>query len=589
MSSFDRDFKRNFEAVEETVVLDGDIAAKLLERRPPGDPELAQEHRLLVIDPSEQEWEYPIRGEVLIGRSEENQIMLEDRAVSRHHLAINTDGKLYWFQDLNSGNGTQLNGEYVHEGWLIGGEELLIGNSHIYFLVPDILPESEIPEEAQDESEIADAQSEIANDQSNSQKSPSEFNLESNKKWLIPTLIVFMLGIGMSVIGAWWVYQKYVKVPPKIKQENPLKKAMRFLEKGKLLIAQKRWREADRLLRQAASEIPSSNPMRTIILEKVTQVGQELTAQTFFKHAKKLYLQEDKGKKALALLKKISKATQTYHDAQKLHQRIFNKDIKPIIREITILLMANKPNEAKKRLAELLKYDETLPAIIAIRDKVESTPKVAPPPKIVKTPTQPRKRPSHRRKSHKRKRFSANIRQGINYFRAGEITRAIIFFRRLESGGSSRRIRRKAKRYRRHAQTFQRNLSRGKRLARRNNTRAASLLLKAHYAARALGGGNRSKYASILAKMLYKRGQASHRRKRYVAAYRDYKRALSFRSNYPQVKAAIKKLQRGAKELYNQAMVLKDVDNQEARKLFLQVLKMLPRSSALYRKAKGQL
>ena len=126
MSSFDRDFGgHNFEPVEKTVLLD-DMAAQLLERRPPGDPELANEYRILVVDPAGQEWEYPIRGEVLLGRSEENQIMIEDRAVSRHHLAINTDGKLFWFQDLNSGNGTQLNGEYVQEGWLTGGEEIII-------------------------------------------------------------------------------------------------------------------------------------------------------------------------------------------------------------------------------------------------------------------------------------------------------------------------------------------------------------------------------------------------------------------------------------------------------------------------------
>ncbi len=567
LSSFDRDFKRNFEAVEETVVLEGDIAAKLLERHPPGDPEIAKEHRLLVVDPSGQEWEYPIRGEVLIGRADDNHITLEDRAVSRHHLAINTDGKLYWFQDLNSGNGTQLNGEDVHEGWLVGGEELLIGNSHIYFLVPESDENAEQSEENPEQSE------------ENPEQSEQEAS-DSSKKWLIPILIVFLLGIGMSIAGGWWVYQKYIKPPPPVIKEDPIKKAMQLLATGKKFIKQHRWREADRILRQAASEVPSSNPIRTIILEHVTRVGRELTAQIFFKRAKQLYLEEDKGREALALLRKVPKRTQTYRQALRLKRRIFNKDIRPIIREISILLIANKPKEAQQRLQQLLAYDTHHPKIIAIRDRVEQA-LAHPKPKLKAAPKPVEDSP--------RKRFSGTIRQGISYFRTGEIARAIIFFRRLESGASSRRTRRRARRYRQKAQAFQYNLLRGRRLARRGSTRAIKYLLRAHRAARYLGGGHRSKYASLLAKMLYKRGRSYQRRKRYVSAYRDFKLALAFKPHFPQVKAAIRQLQRNAQELYNQAMVLKDVDNQEARKLLLQVLKMLPPSSPLYRKAKRQL
>ena len=48
-----------------------------------------------------------------IGRSPENDIQIRDNYVSRRHLELNKKGDKYFIKDLNSANGTFLNGKKI--------------------------------------------------------------------------------------------------------------------------------------------------------------------------------------------------------------------------------------------------------------------------------------------------------------------------------------------------------------------------------------------------------------------------------------------------------------------------------------------
>ncbi|MBN2062812.1 MAG: FHA domain-containing protein [Deltaproteobacteria bacterium] len=48
-----------------------------------------------------------------IGRSSENEIQIKDRTVSRRHLKIRKEKKSFFITDLNSRNGTYMNGAYI--------------------------------------------------------------------------------------------------------------------------------------------------------------------------------------------------------------------------------------------------------------------------------------------------------------------------------------------------------------------------------------------------------------------------------------------------------------------------------------------
>jgi hypothetical protein len=54
---------------------------------------------------------YPLEGEVSLGRGNENQIIIKDPYISKRHLKIVEDEGNYYLEDLNSANGTYLNGD----------------------------------------------------------------------------------------------------------------------------------------------------------------------------------------------------------------------------------------------------------------------------------------------------------------------------------------------------------------------------------------------------------------------------------------------------------------------------------------------
>lgn len=68
-----------------------------------------------------------------LGRAEENDIVISDTGVSRHHARIVKKGKHFHLTDLESHNGTAVNGKYVHHIKLKNGDEIRIGKALIIY------------------------------------------------------------------------------------------------------------------------------------------------------------------------------------------------------------------------------------------------------------------------------------------------------------------------------------------------------------------------------------------------------------------------------------------------------------------------
>jgi len=72
----------------------------------------------------------------LVGRDKSNDIVLDDEHASSRHALISFAGDVFWIEDLNSRNGTFVNGEQIrerrilHEGYLIK-----IGNAILKFVL----------------------------------------------------------------------------------------------------------------------------------------------------------------------------------------------------------------------------------------------------------------------------------------------------------------------------------------------------------------------------------------------------------------------------------------------------------------------
>jgi adenylate cyclase len=69
-----------------------------------------------------------LKGDVLsIGRSRFNDVALKDRKVSRLHARIEREGDEIRVVDLQSGNGTRLNGRKIAQHSLMAGDRIGIG------------------------------------------------------------------------------------------------------------------------------------------------------------------------------------------------------------------------------------------------------------------------------------------------------------------------------------------------------------------------------------------------------------------------------------------------------------------------------
>ena len=73
------------------------------------------------------------RRRVVIGRSKECDIQLEDPNVSRRHAEVRQEGTAYWIVDLESTNGIEVNGRRLKRAKLEDGDTVTLGSTEITF------------------------------------------------------------------------------------------------------------------------------------------------------------------------------------------------------------------------------------------------------------------------------------------------------------------------------------------------------------------------------------------------------------------------------------------------------------------------
>jgi pSer/pThr/pTyr-binding forkhead associated (FHA) protein len=109
-----------------TIYSDSAVGQRLFKVRPPGTMFIVFQGRKV-----------PITSRITVGRDSGNKIELDDTLASRHHALIQKVGDDFFIKDLNSTNGTFLNGWPVPPGKyvrlrpddiiLIGRTELSMG------------------------------------------------------------------------------------------------------------------------------------------------------------------------------------------------------------------------------------------------------------------------------------------------------------------------------------------------------------------------------------------------------------------------------------------------------------------------------
>ncbi len=92
--------------------------------------------KLIAIEGPARGATYPVeKTDISIGRSSSNVIAIADLSLSRHHSAVRCVEGAYLLNDLESNNGTFVNGEPITEHRLVHGDRIAIGDSVFLFLL----------------------------------------------------------------------------------------------------------------------------------------------------------------------------------------------------------------------------------------------------------------------------------------------------------------------------------------------------------------------------------------------------------------------------------------------------------------------
>ena len=78
------------------------------------------------------------RKSFIIGRGRGSDILLDDLSVSRRHAGIEWIGGQFVVRDMNSTNGTKVNGTALMEHALADGDRIQVGDFELYFRVQNI-------------------------------------------------------------------------------------------------------------------------------------------------------------------------------------------------------------------------------------------------------------------------------------------------------------------------------------------------------------------------------------------------------------------------------------------------------------------
>ena len=102
--------------------------------------------------------EYPLGKDqsVTIGRREDNDVVIENLAVSGHHARVDAVGEGYLLTDLQSKNGCFVNEKLVASHWLNHGDVINIGKHSLVFQYTDRETRPASTPEARDQTMVMD-------------------------------------------------------------------------------------------------------------------------------------------------------------------------------------------------------------------------------------------------------------------------------------------------------------------------------------------------------------------------------------------------------------------------------------------------
>ena len=122
--------------VDEAMAMPASSDTMVFERPNADAPDSARRAYLLVSTRGSRPVQIDLGGHLIgIGRASDNDVIVDDPMVSRHHCQLRLQHGAYGFADLGSRNGSTVNGQPVSQVALGPGDLIRIGDTEIEFQV----------------------------------------------------------------------------------------------------------------------------------------------------------------------------------------------------------------------------------------------------------------------------------------------------------------------------------------------------------------------------------------------------------------------------------------------------------------------
>ncbi len=562
-------------------------AAKGTRAKVEAEPAAPKGLKLIIVDGPDlgMEWQFKA-AEVTLGRDEDCELMMSDIAVSRRHSKIALENDEFVLYDLESGNGTYLNGAKVTREVLSVGDEITVGERTFRFVelgeAPPTAaahpvaagmpaePEFGDPADVDDFAPIGGASQldvsvvqpepevggEAPVDAGPPVKGPRRGEALRTVIAIVGALVV-VAGLG---VGGWIGYKRYFAGETPAQAE--LRSKAEFLV-GVQLVKQERCGDAILMFNRVLKVRPDYRRAADYIAHCQAEVGHWHVLEQARSLAK-----SQRVVQALESLQKIPSDSTYADDASKLAGAYHRKIASDLVAEARIEYVGNDdPEAALSLIARALEHVPGYRPAIALRARIK---KSAPAPKIVKP------------KARAKPRIPPQLVRAIALYKNAKLSAAIDA---AEAAGGE------------EAQQYIAQMEQVKRLlgdaSRAHHAKAAGELLRIVPAALEIDrrvahgeGKVRTKLNRYYANALYLKGIQAYQGRDDLKAYQLLGQALRVDPKHKLAKMRRADIQARLDQIYYEAYVLKDSDPDQTRKVFRRLVKYIDKKHPVYKKAK---
>ncbi len=534
---------------------------------------------LTVIQGPDEGKEYFLRGPtVVVGRSLECDLTLNDASISRKHFRIERRDSEYIIVDMGSGNGTLVHGAPVTRCPLKESTTISVGTTVIRF-------------------NMVGSQERAGGSSSNNAAGTS--NLGVIALWSGAIIFLLALIAGATVAGFHWGWWGAQPNSDHETIESDTTNKERMLDELYDLISDKDLDGADSLLIEIQEQYGDDE-----VLDSIATIldAAEEHEQILLKEKKKLESEEitvKKGHKILRALESIPTESPYHSEATRIADRTKNKMVEILKEQAYGLQTQGKYKEALDQIKQVLKFkpedseaeyhQEQLEAAIGEKTAL-NLPPTEPQPETNKkidtnTPKTTEKNKVDEPKDTAPKTNTAprppNLRSGFRLYANGQFNEAARYFERIGKDRKySKRIQKKCSGLATKIRSFSEQYNSGK------SSGSIRSLEKARTLDRKINSTYKSEIEHLLAKAYTNKAVQAYSKKQYKSASSNARKALSYDSSQAKAKTIRDKVQNQAETNLSRARdAINRGDYAAAKRLLKQAQAIGGKGSIAHKKA----